>query len=145
MRDHLQMSREAAEAGSNARVRVRWARQRLDGWGRGPADPINELRAVVYATNELESAAVLYVAAARDRGCSWAVIAEALGVSRQAAQQRYAGAVRRREAHVADWRREWFAGTTGLQVEDVRGVWEGYTVRVGSGMLAKPRGKHRAD
>ena len=119
-----------AEAGSHARVRVRWARQRLDGWGRGQHDVLAELQAVTYAVNELEAAALLYVTAARDRDMSWAQIGAAMGVSRQAARQRYAGAMRRREAHVSDWRRADFAGTAALDVRDRRGVWEGHTVRV---------------
>jgi hypothetical protein len=111
-------------------VRVRWARQRLDDVGRGSKDPVRELLAVAYATNELESAAVLYVTAARDRGASWAVIGDALGVTRQAARQRYAGALRRREAHRADWRVPLAKGTALVSVQDQRGVWDGYTVRV---------------
>lgn len=127
--DTGRMSREAAEAGSNARQRVRWARRALDGWGAGAQDPVRELRSVVYATTALEAAAVLYVAAARDRGASWAVIGRALGVSRQAARQRYAGAVRRRESYAGDWRRD--LARAGLaEVREQRGVWEGRAVVV---------------
>jgi hypothetical protein len=90
-------------------------------------DPVKELASVVYATAALEAAAVLYVAAARDRGCSWGVIGKALGVSRQAARQRYAGAVRRRDAYAGDWRRD-VVGVGGVTVRDQRGVWEGRAV-----------------
>lgn len=122
------MSRESAEANQNARVRVRWARTRLDGVGRGSLDPVRELAAVVTATLELEAAAVLFVAAARDRGASWTVIGAALGVSRQAARQRYAGAVRRRDARRSDWVRT--AVVDVLDVREQRGVWEGTTERL---------------
>lgn len=123
------MSRESAEANQNARVRVRWARLRLDGWGRGQANPLRELSAVVSATLQLEAAAVLYVAAARDRGASWAQIGAALGVSRQAARQRYSGAVRRREDRRSDVRWQTYAGTGSAEVRGVRGVWEGATLK----------------
>jgi hypothetical protein len=85
---------------------------------------------VTYAVNELESAAVLYVSAARDAGATWAEIGSAMGVSRQAARQRYAGALRRREALSTDWRRKSFAATGQLSVVPQRGVWEGHTMHL---------------
>lgn len=125
----LGMSRDAAESGANARQRVRWARRGLDGCASGPYNVLGELSAVVYATNELESAAVLYVAAARDRGCSWADIGCALGVSRQAARQRYAGAMRRRDLRRADWLRASQVSSGVLDVRERRGVWDGTVER----------------
>lgn len=51
------------------------------------------LRAMLYRAQEVEHYAnamqVAAVAAARAEGCSWAEIAEWLGVTRQAAQQRF--------------------------------------------------------
>lgn len=124
------MYRRDGVPASRARVTVRWVRQRLDGWGRGPTDVLGELDAVVYAINALERAAVLYVCAARDRGESWAAIGRVLGVSRQAARARYGRAIARREAWDADWRRE-LAGIGGVTVRDRMGVWEGRLVAVG--------------
>ena len=124
------MSRESAEANQHARVRVRWARTRLERVGAGAIDPVRELASVVSATLELEAAAVLLVTAARDRGASWTVIGGALGVSRQAARQRYAGAVRRREARRADVVRQALGEPGLLEVRELRGVWEGSTQRV---------------
>lgn len=120
--------RALSEASSYARSRVRWARMRLDSLGRGPADPLGELAASVYAVNALESACVLYVEAARAAGASWGQIGAAMGVSRQAARQRYMGAVARAQAHRDDWRVRDLAQTRTLAVVEQRGVWEGRRV-----------------
>lgn len=117
---------------SRARVTVRWVRQRLAGWGRGPTDVLGELDAVVYAINALERAAVLYVAAARDRGESWAAIGAVLGVSRQAARARYGRAIARREAFEADWRRDLVTAGGSWTVRERTGVWEGRQVTRGT-------------
>lgn len=126
-RDSIGRDRRSA---SNARVAVRWVRLRLEGWGRGPSDVLGELDAVVYAINSLERAALLYVSAARDSGHSWTSIAAVLGVTRQAARQRYGRALNRREAFENDWRRE-LAGVAGVTVNDRTGVWEGRLVDLG--------------
>lgn len=123
------MSRDSAEANQYARVRVRWARTRLEYVGRGTVDPVGELATVVTATLDLEAAAVLLVAAARDRGASWTVIGNALGVSRQAARQRYNASVRRREDRRSDWVRTALANSVSLEVRERRGVWEGTVER----------------
>ena len=48
-----------------------------------------ELGAVVNARESLERAVALYVQAARGDGASWADIGDVLGVSRQAARERF--------------------------------------------------------
>ncbi|MGH9917926.1 MAG: hypothetical protein ACRD6W_03500 [Nitrososphaerales archaeon] len=52
-------------------------------------DPIERLRGLKSADEELGRWLVDAVAEARSKGCSWAEIGEALGVSRQAAWQLY--------------------------------------------------------
>lgn len=63
-----------------------------------PADPREGLRAVAELRRELDELAVRHVSTALAQGWSWSRIAETLGVSKQAAHQRYAkraGAVHR--------------------------------------------------
>jgi hypothetical protein len=63
--------------------------------GAQPADPIPDLRAISQISQAIErdqARLVEAVTAARVAGRSWGMIARALGVTRQAAQQRY-GAV----------------------------------------------------
>lgn len=55
----------------------------------GSADPAVGLRAVRALKRLQEQLETLHVANAREQGWSWQVIAEALGVSRQAVHQKY--------------------------------------------------------
>lgn len=86
----------SSEAGSSARQAVRWAVVGLGGVRTGPQQPIAELGAVVTAQDALDRAVVLYVQAARLDGHSWADIGGALGVSRQAARERFGKRVARK-------------------------------------------------
>jgi hypothetical protein len=54
-------------------------------------DPVSALCAARWAAQEVEALERSLVRHARSKGDSWALIGYALGVSRQAAQQRYAG------------------------------------------------------
>lgn len=51
--------------------------------------PLAALTGVTELRQELDSLEKLHVTNARDKGASWADIAEALAISRQAVQQRY--------------------------------------------------------
>lgn len=55
------------------------------------ADPAVGLRAVAALRRLAEQLEALQVASARDRGWSWADIAAAIGVSKQAVHKKYAG------------------------------------------------------
>jgi DNA-directed RNA polymerase specialized sigma24 family protein len=55
----------------------------------GNADPAVGLRAVRALQRLQERLEAIHVANAREQGWSWQAIAEALGVSRQAAHQKY--------------------------------------------------------
>jgi len=67
---------------------IRWAERRA-----GASDPVVQLTAAVGLADELrdvsEELVGHYVARAREADCSWAAIGGALGVSRQAVQQRF--------------------------------------------------------
>lgn len=52
-------------------------------------DPLQALRAVAALNAEADRIAAVLVRRARNRGCTWAQVAEALGVSRQAVHKRY--------------------------------------------------------
>ena len=54
--------------------------------------PLQGLRAISELRNDLEDLQRAHILAARDKGASWAEIAEALGISRQALQQKMRGA-----------------------------------------------------
>ena len=58
------------------------------------AAPLRRVAAAVEAVERADKQLATEVAAARDAGLSWTVIAVALGVSRQAARQRFAEPVR---------------------------------------------------
>jgi hypothetical protein len=53
------------------------------------ADPLQALRAVAALNAEADRVAAVLVRRARNAGCTWAQVAEALGVSRQAVHKRY--------------------------------------------------------
>ncbi|RMI30261.1 helix-turn-helix domain-containing protein [Streptomyces triticirhizae] len=55
------------------------------------SDPLAALRLSRRARHELERAEAVLVRRARNDGVSWAAIAEALGVSRQAVHKKYGG------------------------------------------------------
>jgi hypothetical protein len=61
-------------------------------------DPIAALRSVAAERTELEREEEVLVRRARNRGLTWAAIAGALGVSKQAVHQKHGGGRR--------WRRE---------------------------------------
>jgi hypothetical protein len=52
-------------------------------------DPLQALAAVAALTREADRIAAVLVRRARNAGCTWAQVAEALGVSRQAVHKRY--------------------------------------------------------
>lgn len=54
-----------------------------------PSQSVDELRSLVQQRNELNASITLLVSRMRERGCPWSVIGEALGITKQAAQQRY--------------------------------------------------------
>lgn len=85
----------SSEAGTSARQAVRWAVVGLSGVRTGPQKPLAELGSVVTARASLDRAVGLYVQAARLEGSSWADIGDALGVSRQAARERFGKLVAR--------------------------------------------------
>ncbi|MGH8906592.1 MAG: hypothetical protein ACRD0K_08755 [Egibacteraceae bacterium] len=58
-------------------------------------DPTEQLRALQTASHQLDRWRRTLVAAARQRGASWAAIGEALGMSRQAAWEYYNADLRR--------------------------------------------------
>lgn len=53
--------------------------------------PLTALRATRWTRHELERAEAVLVRRARNDGVSWAAIADALGVSRQAVHKKYGG------------------------------------------------------
>lgn len=53
------------------------------------ADPIRALRAAAELQEEVSRVTAVLVRRARNLGCSWAEVAAALGVSRQAVHKRY--------------------------------------------------------
>jgi hypothetical protein len=53
--------------------------------------PLEALADIASARAALEAEAEIQVRRAREQGCSWEVIAAALGISRQAAHKKYAG------------------------------------------------------
>jgi hypothetical protein len=53
------------------------------------ADPLRALQAVAALNAEADRIAAVLVRRARNAGCTWAQVAEALGVSRQAVHKRY--------------------------------------------------------
>ncbi|PWJ55806.1 hypothetical protein SAMN06264364_102172 [Quadrisphaera granulorum] len=55
----------------------------------GDDDPLQALAALAAARRELETLEMLAVRRARVRSASWAAIAQAMGVTRQAAHQRF--------------------------------------------------------
>ena len=59
--------------------------------------PMGALRALTELREELAAMERLHVENARQKGASWEDIAEALGITRQAVQQRFAGASRARK------------------------------------------------
>jgi len=59
------------------------------------AAPLRRVSAAVEAVERADKQVATEVAAARDAGLSWTVIGAALGVSRQAARQRFAEPARR--------------------------------------------------
>jgi hypothetical protein len=59
------------------------------------AEPLRRVAAAVDALERADRQVASEVATARDAGLSWTVIAAALGVSRQAARQRFADSARR--------------------------------------------------
>ncbi|MGH3487725.1 MAG: hypothetical protein ACRDP8_07395 [Actinopolymorphaceae bacterium] len=54
-------------------------------------DPLQALAEIAAAHATLEAETTIQVRRARNQGCSWELIAAALGVSRQAAHKKYAG------------------------------------------------------
>jgi hypothetical protein len=58
-------------------------------------EPLRALSALADARAALEAETMIQVRRARHHGCSWEIIAAALGVSRQAAHKKYAGGGRR--------------------------------------------------
>ncbi|WP_420313603.1 hypothetical protein [Actinopolymorpha alba] len=54
-------------------------------------DPLTALADIAALRTDLERETVVQVRRARHQGCSWEVIAAALGVSRQAVHKKYAG------------------------------------------------------
>lgn len=58
--------------------------------------PLEALADIASAREALEVEAEIQVRRARHQGCSWEVIAAALGISRQAAHKKYAGRSRLR-------------------------------------------------
>lgn len=58
--------------------------------GMGAADPVGDLRHLAQSRMYLDRAITREVAALRKRRRTWAVIGDALGINRSAAQQRYA-------------------------------------------------------
>jgi hypothetical protein len=57
-------------------------------------DALTALRATAEASSELERVTAVLVRRARNQGASWAAIASALGVSKQAVHKRYGGSRR---------------------------------------------------
>ncbi|KAB8166458.1 hypothetical protein FH609_002655 [Streptomyces sp. 3MP-14] len=57
----------------------------------GASDPLAGLRLSRRARSDLERAEAVLVRRARNDGASWAAIAEALGVSRQAVHKKHGG------------------------------------------------------
>ena len=57
----------------------------------GEADPLQALRAATALRRRLEREEAVLVRRARNGGASWARIAEALGVSKQAVHKKYGG------------------------------------------------------
>jgi len=57
-------------------------------------DPVELLRALKHADQQLDAWLRQYVAAARERGVSWAAIGEALGMTKQAAWEYYNADIR---------------------------------------------------
>ena len=53
------------------------------------ADPLQALRAVAALQADADRIAAVLVRRARNAGCTWAEVAAALGVSRQAVHKRY--------------------------------------------------------
>jgi|GEM_PF-1449201 len=78
----LAFSVAAAQLSDRARARVRTLD---DSWAR-PGEFLDEARALVTAAEELVERAIVYE---RECGASWTVLGEVLGVSKQAAQQKY--------------------------------------------------------
>lgn len=58
----------------------------------GSDDALTALTATVDAKSEIERVAAVHVRRARNQGASWAQIAVALGVSKQAVHKKYGGA-----------------------------------------------------
>ena len=63
-----------------------------------PDEPLETVREAARAVVEARDRLVDAVSVAREAGLSYAAIGETLGVSRQAAWERFAGAIERREA-----------------------------------------------
>ena len=55
------------------------------------ADPLRALQAVAALHKDADRIAAVQVRRARNAGCTWAEVAAALGVSRQAVHKRYGG------------------------------------------------------
>jgi hypothetical protein len=56
---------------------------------RSNSDPLETLRVLAWMTSQLDTIGHTAAAEARSQGDSWAAIGEAVGSSRQAAQQRF--------------------------------------------------------
>lgn len=94
-----------SERPSHARTRVAWAVKRLGAVLAGRTSPLDAVEALEYTLTTMREAQDEYVVAAALAGVSWADIGRSMGMSRQAARQKYTPrvAARTRELPPSTW------------------------------------------